>query len=660
MIAASNVARFAAVVAGLGLIASSFAFAVPAKAQSTSDLQAQINALLAQIAALQGGSASASASFTMDLTLGSSGAEVTALQNWLISKGYSIPAGATGYFGAQTQSALAAYQAANGISPAAGYFGPITRAKVNAMAGGSTGGNTGGNTGGLSGGAGSVDSYELISSINNEEVGEDDSDVEVAGLEVEADDSSDLEITAVRLVFDENTQNDGTDNAYSDFEDYVTEVSIWLDGEEVARVDADEFDEDNDWTKTVSLDSGAVIESGEIGELVVALSGAENLDSGDLDDTWDVDFTQVRFRDADGATISEDPATAVRIFSFVSFAAATDAEFKIAEGDEEVNDSRTIEVDDNDTTDDVEVLSTTFEAEGDSDLEIKKIGVGVSVTGATTAEDMISDIRLVIDGEEFSGDYQYNGGDSYVFDDVDYVLGAGEEVDAVIVVDFLATADALDEGDSITFTLGETQTDDTDLTDIEDESGENLGDTEKTGQASSGPFEVRTAGPMVTFISADESVTVGQSANDDVGTFVIRYNVEAFGDTIYVSDTAVATLNTASNQPATISGSAGVVFLIERGGSATIPDNAALYTSDVDYVDAEGNPVDGTNGVVIEEGESADFTLTVSKTDASTSVGGLYRVVLKAIGWDTESSGSDWNLYDFDLQDYKTDAQSLN
>jgi peptidoglycan hydrolase-like protein with peptidoglycan-binding domain len=76
-----------------------------------------------------GGSSCALAS-APDMTVGSQGANVTALQNYLIGMGYSVPAGATGYFGSQTQSALASYQAAMGISPAAGYFGPVTKASI--------------------------------------------------------------------------------------------------------------------------------------------------------------------------------------------------------------------------------------------------------------------------------------------------------------------------------------------------------------------------------------------------------------------------------------------------------------------------------------------------------------------------------------------------
>lgn len=65
-----------------------------------------------------------------DMEFGLVGDDVRALQTLLIAQGYSIPAGATGYFGAQTRAALAAYQGASGIAPTAGYFGPLTRAQM--------------------------------------------------------------------------------------------------------------------------------------------------------------------------------------------------------------------------------------------------------------------------------------------------------------------------------------------------------------------------------------------------------------------------------------------------------------------------------------------------------------------------------------------------
>ncbi len=79
---------------------------------------------------------SASYTFNTNLTVGSRGADVVALQSFLETKGLlTIPAGvAKGYFGSMTRSAVAAYQTMKGIKPAAGYFGPITRAAVMAEA----------------------------------------------------------------------------------------------------------------------------------------------------------------------------------------------------------------------------------------------------------------------------------------------------------------------------------------------------------------------------------------------------------------------------------------------------------------------------------------------------------------------------------------------
>jgi hypothetical protein len=117
--------------------------ALPVANADTASTQAQIQALLAQIAQLQAqmgtsstttGTTTSAYSFATDLTVGSKGADVTALQQLLISKGdLTVVSAPTGYFGAATQAALAKFQTANGITPAAGYFGPKTRAFVNSM-----------------------------------------------------------------------------------------------------------------------------------------------------------------------------------------------------------------------------------------------------------------------------------------------------------------------------------------------------------------------------------------------------------------------------------------------------------------------------------------------------------------------------------------------
>jgi hypothetical protein len=69
-------------------------------------------------------------SFTAFLSIGSTGTQVTNLQNYLTQKGfYSGPV--TGYYGSLTAAAVKKYQTAHGITPA-GYVGPGTRTVLNA------------------------------------------------------------------------------------------------------------------------------------------------------------------------------------------------------------------------------------------------------------------------------------------------------------------------------------------------------------------------------------------------------------------------------------------------------------------------------------------------------------------------------------------------
>lgn len=72
--------------------------------------------------------------FNTNLKLGARGADVVALQSFLESKGLlTMPAGvAKGFFGGLTKSAVVAYQISKGVTPASGYFGPLTRATANA------------------------------------------------------------------------------------------------------------------------------------------------------------------------------------------------------------------------------------------------------------------------------------------------------------------------------------------------------------------------------------------------------------------------------------------------------------------------------------------------------------------------------------------------
>ena len=75
--------------------------------------------------------------FTRSLTISSYGTDVQLLQRFLNAKGFTVsttgfgsPGNETFYFGPATRAALIRYQKANNITPALGFFGPVTRGVV--------------------------------------------------------------------------------------------------------------------------------------------------------------------------------------------------------------------------------------------------------------------------------------------------------------------------------------------------------------------------------------------------------------------------------------------------------------------------------------------------------------------------------------------------
>lgn len=137
-------AKFVAGVVGLSM-ALGFVAPVAANAATIAELQAMIASLSAQLSALSGGSVSTGAGYTFNtnLTVGSTGADVMNLQKTLNMSadtrvsvsGAGSPGNESSFFGPATRAAVVKFQQKYGITPAVGYVGAITRAKLNSMGG---------------------------------------------------------------------------------------------------------------------------------------------------------------------------------------------------------------------------------------------------------------------------------------------------------------------------------------------------------------------------------------------------------------------------------------------------------------------------------------------------------------------------------------------
>ena len=661
-------------------IAMAFSFVAPAQAEDVSDMSleeliALVNQLQAQLA---GGddsmSGSCSYTWTRSLSTGSTGEDVMNLQKFLNMSadtqvsvsGAGAPGSETSYYGPATAAAVSKFQTKYsadilvpvGLTSPTGYFGPSTMAKANSVCSGmsddgsmSDDDDDDSSSADLEGGAGSIEDADFMSKLNNEEVGEDEDDVQVMGMEIEADDNSDIELTAVGIDFDKGA----SDNR--DFHKYASEVSVWFDGEEVARVDADEFEDDDEYGKTVSLDSGAIIRAGETGELVVAVSGVSNLDSTDATDKWDVAFTSVRFRDGQGAVISDtstgdigddNDTTAVgtneREFSFEDFASAADLDVKISSGDDDINDSRSIEVDDNNDTDNVELLSFELEVEGDSDVTIDDFEINGTSVGAGVGE-IVNTLELVVDGDVIGSESVASTSATtheQIFDNLDWTVKAGETVEVIVRADLNNLSGGFTAGDTLFLTVDSQDAG----WDIEDENGDDVVTGDRSGSETSDPHTFYADGIQVVQDSVSTSLHPGDNDDDDYVTLTIKFDVTAFGQAAYVQKALDVT--TGTGLTGTTPTDAVGVHIQSADGDLTTGHVSAVLSSTAD---------EKTNTFEVKENQTETFTITATVANAATSTldQANVRAVLAGVGFAASDVTTSAQMFTSNVDDIKTD-----
>ncbi len=639
-------------------VAMLFSLVAPAQAQTVEELQAQIAALMAQInAASTTTTTTTTGSCTTPaapLTMGSQGAEVTALQNMLISMGQSIPAGATGYFGAQTQSALAAWQAANGVSPAAGYYGPITKAAMDAKCVPAT---TGGDeddededdteAAELSGEA-SLDNVEVDDAADTD-VEEGNTDAEVAVMTVEFADG-DAEISRIDLTLQDG---EGTD---SDPWDAFETISLWVDGDMVAEFAADDEDdylsENTGEIRFSGLDIVAM-EDEEV-EIVVAATIMNNLDAESLGE-WDVEATAIRYFDADGVATTETgtvvTGAGTAVFDIDVEGAGEELTFSLSA---DSPDSTDIIVDVDDSTDGVTIMQYDIEGE-EGDIELDLLVVRVE-TGTADVTDIVEDAYLVIDGQTFkaeaiggtTGDDSTVDSETSVLDnadgqgvwyafniDGDVTIDADDEIAVEVVVDLASTDDGAvyAAGETIQAFVG---TAERDLTDAEG------ADTITTLSGTvTGDQHILVDEGVYTSADSVETTADASGDNDTTGEFSIEFDVTAVEGDFYINDLA-------SRNGSTTLG--GVEFEIESSGAGVATAISGSLSSTGD---------EGAGGAfLVREGDTETFTLNVTFT---ASTGGQFRVVLEEVWYATATNGTSAVLYaPTPASDYRTDYKQVN
>ncbi len=548
-----------------------------------------------------------------------------------------VGAVADGKAGPKTMAAIATWQAANGLT-ADGKFGPASAAKANggsvstggtvalcpngmtlasncATAPGTTGGSTGGTLAGM---FGNISTITQLSQYSNEEVGGGQDGVKVMGFDVEASNDGDIKMTSLKLTFDNTGNSSGDSDRLSDYLDTVT---VMMGSTKVGSSSADDFTKDSAgiYSKTIQLDN-AVVKADQKVSFYVAVDAISNFDSEDINsDSMTVGLVNIRYMDGSGVTTTDSDTAPSAIeyntagdgvaISFVTYSSAADTELKFST--DNTPDAALVEVDSSENTDNVSMLKGKIEVEGDSDVWLDEMPFTVTATGDSPSA-TTGNVTLTIDGKTFTESVTTTGASSatITFDDLDLTLAAGKTVKFAVTADVNDIEDTgaastdFDEADQLTVSF--TTTNRASVV-AENEQGDPLTDsTEMTGSATGNAMTFRTEGVNVVMGTPTLTETNDQNGNTTSVGYSIPVSVTAFGDTLYIGQSASLATGVAASK------AFNVVLELD---SAQDTENTSATTS-ITFTTSSGATVE-SNGFRLDEGETENFVVNVNVTAAT-------------------------------------------
>lgn len=623
------------------------AFAMPAKAQTTEELQAQIAELMAQISALQGqgGTSGSVASgvcpftWTRDLSNGSTGADVMKLQQFLNANAdtrvAASGAGSVGmeteYYGPATAAAVSKFQVmhrADILTPAGlvnptGYFGPSTRAKANALCVASTDEDDedededeGEDEDTELQGEGTLDNFEM-EDADDTDIQEGAEDEVIGEITAEATDG-DIEVD--RITFTIVGQSSPTE---ADPWDVFDTISLWVDGEMIADFDSSDedayLDEDDGEFRFSGL--GLVLPEDEEVEILVGASVNASVDGAGTNAAWQLTATDVRYFDADGVASDED-YTETADFDIVEEGDGEELNVKSSSADP---DAAVLQVEDDQASSWYDIFVFNVETE-EAEVELDSLVLDLTI-GSTTGNvaNVVDDLELVIDGttiDDYDWDVTADNDREVTFDiDGDVTVGEDESVEVVVRAKFKAA-------NGTNYASGETINGS-----IDDDAVEGEGSTDITSDGTSvgETHELLTEG--VFDVDAPEVSSDG-GGDSAVGTFTFEIELEAFENTAFLATTSSATaLNAGPFRLSVVGGTATSSYIIQS--DATV--QGGYYR--------------------IDEGDTEVFTITVSVDPVAA---GSFYVELDDVRFKLGTPGAADKTYTFTpASDFDTTAVSI-
>jgi peptidoglycan hydrolase-like protein with peptidoglycan-binding domain len=555
-------------------------------------------------------SSASAMSYTRDLTVGSSGADVTALQNAI---GVSP---ATGYFGSITKSAVMAYQASKGV-PATGYVGPLTRAALNSAVTTTTTTTTtttGSTSVVVNSGVEGTLAVDQTNSGVASTVYEGDKMVSILGFEAEAK-NSDISIQRVKLDLGDSTA------IYNKIYDtvYVTEG-----GRVLAQADLNSNTVVKDGSRYYITLAGfsLVVPRNETKTIHIKVDVKPSIDSTDLSTDRTVRLAANGVRGVDGAGIDQySPTNATDVSKSINIDGdlADSASLRISTNGSSPKAADVVadQGSTNNELDKVNLLSFDLKAEKDNVLvtdiavDVVKAGTGGAIASSTV--------------------YLYDG--STELDSASVVDGTAtfSDIDVTVAKDTTKTLWVKVDIRSANGTVSQISAD-IDTADITSENSNGDSITE-SGSASGEIMYVRNAGIQASLVGTPTiSKTTNTNADISTTTASVTFNVKvtALGDAIrFGTQSASTTFGVQMYQndaSATVLVASSTSFQQPSSGSGVV--TTGLLSTDSFKLD-EGASVTIPVTFTFENRTTAGALLSTSEN---------FKVAISAINWSTDTA----------------------
>jgi hypothetical protein len=412
---------------------------------------------------------------------------------------------------------------------------------------------------------------------------------------------------------------------------YVDSVAIWMGDTKVGEADINDFDRDSgtpdEYTANIAL-SNAVVRENDDENFYVVVDAVSGIDSSGTaaDNDRGADITvginSVRYTDGTGAILTEngnvsgdfqaDTVIATDTFGFDSASADDQIDLKSSSANP---DDTTVQVDEDDNTDDVLALAYKLDVDEDSDdVMINSLPVHIAVTkGAAdtsvdSIENIIDSVTVDVNGKKYDADLDTDNvtdGDgsadySVDFDDDEFTIDSGDTAEVKVYISFKDQDGNYTENTVVTASV--------DNDDIEAETAND--DIDVGGSAKTGAdLTLNTSAAEVDVTSATSD------ANNDgtSGTFTFKFTVSADN-----GDVDVTTANTTHTILGPASGRTVTATLVNLDGKADENTAGSDYT--------------------VEEGDTRTFSYTVTITPSTTAGNGAYYVRLDQAAGTTVSN----------------------